>query len=194
MFKGSNRQLEAYKVLPVMAISSGARVYKPTAEQIDKMAESLQRDGQQSPIVVYSTGHARSSNTYEIVSGATRHKAAIKLGWVYIQAKIMRAEHPLDFKIAELVENEFRSDMTKAQHAEMQAKLKKLRADREKDIAEALAEIENQPKAKGGRGKRGGVADAARRAGVPETTVRRKKNLARTLPWRGFRSRDTPAG
>jgi uncharacterized ParB-like nuclease family protein len=172
-FDGQTKHLDTYKSIPVSQIMSSDRFIKPTPERVTKMAESLARDGQQHPIIVF-TVTVSPSPSYRIISGATRLAAASKLNWKFIQAKVVPGGAGVDHQIAELVENEFRADLSKSERTRMRARLKELRADQEKLLADALSELEDKPKAKGGRGKKGGLADAARRSGVPETTARRR--------------------
>ncbi len=189
-FDGKSKQLDEYRSLQIREIMTGERFIEPTPERVKKMMETLARDGQHHPIIVYRINLTKVSK-YKVISGATRLEAATQLGWAYIQAKIVQGIE-LDFKIAEIVENEYRADLSKEEHTRMRARLKELRADQENLLADALSKLEDQPKARGGRGKKGGLADAARKAGVPETTARRRgtKNLAKNAS--GEVSNDKP--
>jgi hypothetical protein len=194
-FDGKTKQLDDYKSLPLVQISTGARFIKPTPERIAKMAESLARDGQQHPILVRREDMSIGSTTrpkYQIISGATRLAAALQLSWTYIQAKIVRGLSKTDLEIAELAENEYRADFSADERARIRARLKELRAEQEEMLARRLRELEDQPKAKGGRGKKGGLADAARKAGVPRSTARRRDKPGQSS--NGQVSADKPNG
>jgi hypothetical protein len=117
-FDGKEKHLDVYKSLRVMQISVGDRFIKPTPERISKMMESLARDGQQHPIIVHSV----TLGTYRVISGATRLVAARELGWNYIQCKIDPGEYKAgDHQIAELVENEYRADLSEEEQPAQRA-------------------------------------------------------------------------
>lgn len=149
--------LEASKRIPIANISVGERFYEPTPKQISIMAASLKAFGQLMPITVH---HGGGRNSWRIVAGGTRLKAAFELGWTHIRADIISG-HAIDYRIIELVENAERRNLTAAQRKQAKAELKKL-------MREKLA---NTKAAKGGRGNKGGVAEAARQMGVPRSTA-----------------------
>lgn len=155
--------LEATRRIPIADISTSERFHEPAQKQIDEMAASLDRVGQLTAIMV----HPVTRNSWRIVAGGTRLRAAFKLGWTHIRADIISGSQA-DYRIIELTENIDRRNLTAVQRKEARAELKKL-------IQGKLASIKAaaEAKGKGGRGKRSGLSEAARQTGVPETTARR---------------------
>src|SRR5262245_10021216 len=155
--------------LPVMAIDVGKRRYRPSEARVKKLAAAMLADGiQLEPVVVRRV----TRNTFKIVCGATRLLAARQLNWPTVNAQIVGGL-PIDYEIAELAENFDRGDLTRQHRSEMQRQLKLLRKQRE---TEQLANVEPS---KGGRGKKGGISEAARQEGLPRTTARRRQRAAK---------------
>jgi len=157
-------QCEATRDIKLVAVSCSddERVLPPTADAIEAMSKSLKDHGQISPISVYHVTH----NTYRLIAGATRFRAASKLGWDKIRASIWIGSD-IDFQLHELVENVDRKNIKATQRRAMKAKIRKL-------LAEHLASVKA---AKGGRGNKGGLSEAARQLGVPRTTAGRAKGV-----------------
>jgi hypothetical protein len=153
---------ERTRMINCLKISVGPRHLEPTPENIKKMAESLSLpQGQLTPIVVTAV----TKNSYELVAGATRLRAAIDiLHWKEIRAEIING-HPLDYKMFELTENLDRHDLTR----EQRRKMRERRTELECEL------LQNVEPAKGGRGRKGGLRDAARQAGMSHTTAQRRK-------------------
>jgi ParB-like chromosome segregation protein Spo0J len=84
---------------------------------------------------------------WKLVTGAARLAAAKKLGWHQIKANTVDVDNPLDLQLLEIEENLGRHDLTDAVRKRLTAMEKKLRA---------------------------GASEAARKAGIPERTGRRK--------------------
>jgi hypothetical protein len=142
------------------------RYMPPNETAIKRMMADLKINGQIAPILVRMvTGSDRRSAINRLVVGACRFEAAKRLGWKTLRAEFITADHELDYAIAELAENLIRRDLTRQQKRDMKAKL----VAYQKQI---MTEVEP---AKGGRGKKGGVRNAARNAGIPRTTARRRK-------------------
>lgn len=160
-----------------MAISIGDRHLPPTKSGIEKMMKSLEEAGQLAPIVVTHVTH----NTFRIVIGATRFEAAKQLHWKKILATIANGS-AADIEIAELVENIERRELTDKQRHDMRERVKELQSQQ-------LANVEP---AKGGRGKKGGLRDAARKAGMSKDTARRRKVAQNTENAPVFHSSDAP--
>jgi hypothetical protein len=150
------------------------RVLFPTKARIDAMAKSLSGSlGQLQPILV--TKHLHSA--WRVVAGATRLLAAKQLGWKHIRATIISANNDIEYQLIEIAENLDRHDLSDNERARLKKKDKELRAQKIAELEAELAEGADKPKPKGGRGKKGGVADAARKAGVPRSTAQdRMKN------------------
>jgi ParB family chromosome partitioning protein len=146
-------------------IQIAERILPPSQSRIDAMAQSLAKTGQLQPILI--------NNAWRIVAGVTRLLAAKQLGWSAIRATIISADSEIEYQLIEIAENLDRHDLSDGERAQLKAKDKELREQQLQDLRE---ELDKQPpvKAKGGRGKKGGLREAARKAGVPESTARDK--------------------
>jgi hypothetical protein len=153
---------ERTRDITIMNVSYSAadRYLKPSRDAIREMKLSLQLTGQISPIGVYPI----TTHKFRLIYGATRFVAAMELGWKTILASVFSG-HPDDFRIYELSENVERRDLSTEQRQAMKKEILELQSKR-------LAEVEP---AVGGRGHKGGLREAARRAGISEPTARRRK-------------------
>ena len=147
------------------------------------MIKSLEKAGQIHPILITKG----KGDRWKLVTGAARLAAAKKLGWHQIKANTVDVDNPLDLQLLEIEENLGRHDLTDAVRKRLTAMEKKLRAEREayfKDLMKnsPQAAASKAPKRKRhdlptgkpkGRPK-GGATAAARKAGIPERTGRRK--------------------
>jgi ParB/RepB/Spo0J family partition protein len=147
-----------------VSCSDKERHLPPERAAVEAMKKSLRENGQINPIGVYPITH----NTYRLISGATRFRAASEMGWETIRASIWSGS-AIEFELHELIENVDRRSLTNNQRREMREKIKALQHQM---LADVIA-------SKGGRGKKGGVADAARQAGVSDTTARRRQAEAK---------------
>jgi hypothetical protein len=146
------------------------RIMSPTKTRVDAMARSLSGPlGQLQPILVTKYLHS----AWKVVTGATRLLPAKQLGWKQIRATIVSADNDIEYRLIEIAENLDRHDLSKTERAQLKAKNKELHAQRLAEFERQLTE-NDAPKAKGGRGKKGGVRDAARKAGVPLATAQRR--------------------
>ncbi len=165
------------------SIDVGDRIIAPTQKRIGDMIKSLEKAGQINPIQI-TKGHG---DRWKLVSGATRFAAAKKLGWHQIKANTVDVDNRFDLQLLEIEENLGRHDFTNAERKRLTAVEKKLRAGRAayfKDLMKnsPQAATSNAPKRKRhdlptgkpkGRPK-GGATAAARKAGIPERSGRRK--------------------
>ena len=152
----------------VDAIKSIDRILPPTQARIDAMANALgERRGQLASILITEHGDG-----WRVVAGATRHAAAVLLGWEYIKATIVSGTEA-QLRLMEIEENLERAHLSDDERALLKAKERELRAERLTAFETALEEAPPTP-AKGGRGKKGGVRAAARKAGVPKSTAYRQ--------------------
>jgi ParB/Sulfiredoxin domain len=149
------------KKIPTQAVDLGERQYPPTEAQVKTLADLIEADGEQRMAILV---RQVTRGTYKVVCGATRLKALRLLNWTHIKAKIVGGL-PIDYEIAELSDDLGSKHLTVRQQREANRKLKALR----QQLAAVAGGVE---KAKGGRGKKGGVSEAARKAGVPRTTAR----------------------
>jgi len=155
-------QCEQTRGIRVMQVSCDDtdRVLPPTRTAIEAMKESLRQSGQISEISV----HPVTRNSYRVIAGATRLRAAAELGWKTIRASIWSGS-AIDFQIHELTENVERRELTGKQRRDMRGKIKELQRQRLANVAPG----------KGGRGKKGGLREQAREMGVPRTTAQRRR-------------------
>lgn len=159
------------KMIDVASIKIEDRILKPSKARVAAMAKSLSSDlGQLNPILV-----TRHLMAWRVVAGATRLMAAQELDWDQIEATIIGADNDYDYKLIEIGENIERHDLSETERKRLKDMQRELRAARlthfEKLAAGDQPEVPPK-KAKGGRGKKGGVADAARKAGVSRSTAR----------------------
>jgi hypothetical protein len=145
------------KLINPLDVAVGNRIVPPTPQNITLMAQSFEKHGQLAPIAVMPV----TLRTYRVIAGATRLEAAIKLGWKVIRAEVMTGTE-LQFEAHEILENLDRSDLTKEQ--------RKMLRERKREIERKM--FEHVDKAKGGRGKQGGMRAVARQAGIPQSTAR----------------------
>jgi ParB-like chromosome segregation protein Spo0J len=152
---------EGVKEIECLQIIIGKRYLEPSEASIKAMAKSMSSpSGQLTPIIV---NHV-TRNSYQLVAGATRLRAAIDiLDWRRIRAEIVQGD-PLDYQIMELAENLDRRGLTGKQRKDM--RIRRIQLERE-----LLGKVELS---KGGRGHKGGVRDAARQADIPRTTAQRR--------------------
>ncbi|HMF48268.1 MAG TPA: ParB N-terminal domain-containing protein [Candidatus Saccharimonadales bacterium] len=154
------------------------RIMHPTQKRIDAMARSLSGPmGQISSVLIAK--HLYSS--WKVVAGATRVLAADQLGWKQIEATIIGADNDFEYGLIEVAENLHRHDLSENERAKLKKVEGELFAKRRAFFEKLLAEnpdlMTGKP-AKGGRGNKGGVRDAARKAGVPRRTARRAVDKA----------------
>ena len=176
------RDHTSYKV-DIGSIDVGDRIIAPTQKRIGDMTKSLEKAGQIHPILITKG----KGNRWKLVTGAARLAAAKKLGWHQIKANTVDVDNPLDLQLLEIEGNLGRHDLTDAVRKRLTAMEKKLRAQREayfKDLMKnsPQAATSKAPKRKRhdlptdkpkGRPK-GGATAAARKAGIPERTGRRR--------------------
>jgi len=167
----------------IISIDVGDRIIAPTQKRIGDMIKSLEKAGQINPIQI-TKGHG---DRWKLVTGAARLAAAKKLGWHQIKATVIGADNPFDLKLIEIEENLGRHDLTNAERKRLTAMEKKLRAQREAHFKDLLKKPPQAVTGKAPRRKRhdvptgkpkgrpkGGATAAARKAGIPERTGRRK--------------------
>jgi ParB-like chromosome segregation protein Spo0J len=166
---GDNRAVFGETIdVKIMDIGILDRILKPTQERIDAMANALGERGQLTPILI-----TKDEVPWRIVAGATRLLAAYDLGWPTIRATVVSGSEQ-ELLLIEIDENLQRHNLSDDELALLKAKRKELRGERLEAFQTAIEEAPATPAtAKGGRGKKGGVRAAARKAGVSQTTARR---------------------
>jgi len=153
------------KLLPVAEILVGKRWRAPQADQVSEMRQSLRHTGQLSSIGVRAADREKgeTGSPWVLVFGATRLVAAREEGWAKIRAAVLKGSD-VDFEIAELVENLHRGELSKL--------------DRDRQLVRYLDLMMSGEVLRGARAKptggrpRGGLREAARQLGIPESTVR----------------------
>jgi len=174
------RDHTSYKV-DIGSIDVGDRIIAPTQKRIGDMIKSLEKAGQIHPILITKG----KGDRWKLVTGAARLAAAKKLGWHQIKANTVDVDNPLDLQLLEIEENLGRHDLTDAVRKRLTAMEKKLRAEREAHFVDLLkkppqAVTGKAPKRRhrvtgGSKGRpKSGASEAARKAGIPERTGRRK--------------------
>ena len=174
------RDHTSYKV-DIGSIDVGDRIIAPTQKRIGDMIKSLEKAGQIHPILITKG----KGDRWKLVTGAARLAAAKKLGWHQIKANTVDVDNFLDLQLLEIEENLGRHDLTDAVRKRLTAMEKKLRAEREAHFVDLLkkppqAVTGKAPKRRhrvtgGSKGRpKSGASEAARKAGIPERTGRRK--------------------
>ena len=165
------------------SIDVGDRIIAPTQKRIAAMIKSLEKAGQINPIQITKS----KGDRWKVVTGATRLAAAKKLGWHQIKANTVAADNPFDLQLLEIEENSGRHDFTIAERKRLTAMEKKLRAEREAYFKDLMKDSPQAATSKAPKRKRhdlptgkskgrpkGGATAAARKAGIPERTGRRR--------------------
>jgi ParB family chromosome partitioning protein len=162
------------RLIPVERIVIGDRVRKRTDDEIARLAQSIELEGLLQPIGVGIREVAGGGEGYVLIWGAARLRACKLLGRAEIEAMVLAGSES-DFKRAELIENLVRPEMTVLQQAEGAARLVELY---ETDARGAEEPAQIAQVSKGGRGKRGGVSDAARNFGIERRKLQRLLKIA----------------
>jgi ParB-like chromosome segregation protein Spo0J len=175
----TRRTKQQSRMIPLNQVAiDRKRWHVATDEEVAELARSMAGPSEQiNPIQV----SRYCADGYKVIAGATRVKAARKLGWDTIEAIILNPPTRHDPEIIEIEENLASHRPTKDEARAMRERLKDLQAlrlqaylkrhdDPNADIAD-IADTETA-KPKGGRGKKGGLRQAARELGIPETTAR----------------------
>jgi ParB/RepB/Spo0J family partition protein len=164
------------KQVPLTEIQVRDRIVPPTEASIAVMVASLKQRGQINPIQLRrATGGAQ----YTIVTGATRYEAAKELGWEEIEATIVGADNEYEYQLLEITENLDRQDLSDAARAKLKEKEKELYAARKAQFEKIIKNPPPAMQAKGGRGKKGGISEAARKTGISKSTAHRLANKNR---------------
>jgi ParB family chromosome partitioning protein len=146
------------------------RLRHPTDQQIADMAESMRRHGLLTPILLRVAVTETDAGLPRLVAGLTRLLAAKRLGWERIDAQYVEGTER-DFRVAEIIENLHRAELTAQQRADWTAELVKLCAEEE------VAQV-GPP----GRYEKRGVREAARELNLPRSSVQRDLKIAGISP------------
>jgi len=120
------------------------------------------------------------THQFVLITGGQRLEAARRLGWTAILANIVDWE-PDQRRMWEIVENLHRAELTELERADQFAELTELRERRAQkgqilDEADKLSQVETV--SKGGRGKKGGIRETARKAGITKDDADRRMKIA----------------
>jgi hypothetical protein len=140
------------------------RLLPPTETGIKQMAASFEAYGQLQAILVRHV----AKNTVKLVVGATRLAAAKRLRWDHVRADVITVKDERDYQIIEIEENMERRDLTDNQRKFLREKKRVLEIEK-------MGPVEP---AKPGRGKKGGISQAAREGGMTRRTAQRRKKTA----------------
>lgn len=151
-------------------LPKGRRDIRP--EAVGDLARSMQQIGLLSPIGVRVVdGKAR------LVYGGHRLEAARKLGWDTIDCHLIEADDR-QARMAEIAENLHRAELTALERSEQVAEWLRLE---EEHATEKAGQVDRLSATVGGRGKTGGISEAAREIGIDRSTARRARKIG-TLP------------
>jgi ParB-like chromosome segregation protein Spo0J len=158
---------------PIGSIVVQERRRAPTDERIAEMSASLRENGLLTPIAVRIAeiiviDGEQLHGVPVLVCGATRLSAAKREGWTEIDTITVEGV-AADFSKAEIVENLHRGELTKLERAEHITAYAQL-------IQQEAAQLGQV--SSGGRGRKGGDAEVARRVGISRQEVQRAKLIA----------------
>jgi hypothetical protein len=157
-------------------IPSRLRALNPT--KVDELAESMTMLGLLHPITVVEHGEG----DYQVVAGAHRLAAAVKLGWHFIDAVSVDHLSDAERQIVEIDENLMRAELSPTERAEHLAKRAEVWAAREIQVAQLAP-----PEKSGGyksppQQTRGFAADTAEKTGVSKAAINRAISRAESIP------------
>jgi ParB family transcriptional regulator, chromosome partitioning protein len=134
---------------------------------VTALAESMQRLGQLQPISVCS-----SDSTIVLVAGLHRLEAAKRLAWEDIEAVFVTGDE-IDRELQEIAENLHRADLSALERDEQIAKWLGLVGGKR---------VQPEQVSAGGRGNKGGEAQASRELGLSRADVHRAGKVAAISP------------
>lgn len=143
---------------------------------VSNIATSFGGIGQRTPITIR---HVKGEG-WILVAGRNRLAAAKKLGWKRIAC--VADNNPTTANIWHLVENFHRKDMPAAEKATVVVELATLFKQLEESETEKGVATRHLFGKKLGRGQKGGISEAARKIGVPRSTVTESLKIDSILP------------
>lgn len=172
------REIEQVLVANVIV---GTRRRHVSDEAVVALAGSMREIGLQNPILVRYVEEAVLpdgevlANAPVLIAGETRLRAAKSLGWEKIDAIEAKVDD-IEAAMIEIAENLHRADLTALERAEQVAAWVRLAEERDhkpRQVDEVSV---------GGRGNKGGRANAAREIGVSEPQARRAEKIDSLAP------------
>ncbi len=142
---------------------------------VAQIAESITMFGLQAPICVVS-----DDKEFRIISGRHRLAAVRSLGREQIEALVYRGLSDIEIRLAEIVENLHRAELTVIQRADQVTEYVKLVKERQK---EGVAQLGQRPSnVKGASGREAGDSAAARELGMSRQEIQRADKIASIAP------------
>jgi ParB-like chromosome segregation protein Spo0J len=141
-------------------------------EVVRDIASSIDLIGLQLPVSVVDDGDEH----FRVISGRHRLAAVRSLGRVEIDAMVYRGLSDTDVRLAEIVENLHRAELTQLQRAEQIADYRRLATEKRVGVSGQLGQ-----KPQGGR-PAGGDSEAARELGLNRKEVNRAGKIADINP------------
>lgn len=164
----------------VDGIVVGNRLRSLNDAAVETLRASIAQIGLRSPITIridrtFDDHGNATDETPILITGAHRLEAAKRLGWDFIDAYVFEGDER-DARMWEIAENLHRADLTALERAEQVAEWVRLAEERDHKP--------RQPDevSVGGRGNKGGRANAAREIGVSEPQARRAEKIDSLAP------------
>ena len=143
---------------------------------VASMASSIKLLGLQNPISVL----ADEDGKFRIISGRHRLAAVHSLGWDQIEVLISHDLSEIDVRLAEIVENLHRAELTKLERSEQFAKYANLVKEKHELSAAQLGQ--HPSNVKGASGREGGDSATARDLGLSRQQLQRAAKIAAIDP------------
>jgi len=143
-------------------------------DKVDQLAESMAALGLQQPITVWS----EAGDHLELVAGAHRLAAAIKLGWESIDCIWANGMPEIDRQLWEIDENLMRAELNPTELGEHITRRAELWGKRETQVSEVRPPEKSVGNKSPPTQKKGFAADTAKATGMSKRTI--NEHLART--------------
>ncbi len=145
-------------------------------DKVGQLAESMAAIGLQQPITIWSN----SPEHLELVAGAHRLAASIKLGWDYIDCISVDDMSDIDRQLWEIDENLMRAELSPTELAEHLAKREELWGQR--TAAQTLRSSLSDGRGAGPQHQKQFAADTAEKTGVSKRAVQLATSRAKAIP------------
>lgn len=132
-------KLDKVDQVAIELIETPVLIRNVDADHVDRLAASMERDGQETPVTVHA---GISDGKYVLGPGLHRLEAARRLGWTHIAAVVKPPATPQEIRAEQLREN-LHKNLTPLEEAEIAADLLEQVGD---DVAEAAAIMGCTPK------------------------------------------------
>ena len=159
--------------LDQIVVSQGRKL---DPDVVASMAESIKSMGLQNPINVLATGEGG----YRIISGRHRLAAVRSLGRDQIEALVRYDLSDIEVRLAEIVENLHRAELTALQRSDQIVEYAKLVKERRKEGAAQVGQ--HLSNVKGASRREAGDSAAARDLGLSRQAIQRAEKIANISP------------